>query len=187
MHFMTNFSIRNLYNQKLSRDCSFTSGIKRFIMLCVVVANIAFDSNNAALMFNCKNSEKRGFDVKLYDAGNHSSDGPVIELRQQYFFVRMSEVYSQRMLTNLGLLVCILVFRPLPNSANFTPRNDKEAILNPATHLSYRAIIWTLSYLATGSRFDSTLSVAVLVQRTYNLTMNFLECQNEFDAKFLKH
>ena len=144
-----------------------------YILLCVVVDDIVFASNNQHLLNQFKDQIKAPFQVKLY--GNLKS------------FIRWSidrsvsginihqRDYTLRLLARFGMSNCNAVYTPLSSTADLTDRRDTEHALSRDTHHLYRAIIGGLAYLSSCTRPDITYAVSLLSRHLHNPSFRHLQ------------
>lgn len=76
--------------------------------------------------------------------------------------------YAKRILKNFGMEHCKHVKTPPLRNADLLPRSEKELPLSITHHNTYRAIIGSVSYLATSTGPDLTFSVSLLSTFLHN-------------------
>ena len=143
-----------------------------FIIVVIVVDDLAFASNSVSLMSEFKTCLSAEFDVKLYGKLtsfigwniSYHSDGIKIDQRG----------YAKDILEQSGMLYANPTATPLPKNADLSPANENDYLLSEKNHAAYRSIIGGLLYLATCTRPDLSFSVSVLARHLHQPTIRHL-------------
>lgn len=131
-----------------------------FIIIAIVVDDLAFASNSPSLLQHLKNSLVVHFDVKLFGqlscfvGWNISKSTEGISIDQRGYIKTMFKEY--------GIERANGVATPFPRDADVTSAHSDYETLNNKEHKLYRSIIGSLLYLSICSRPDVSFSVAVL-------------------------
>lgn len=131
-----------------------------FIILCVVLNDIAFASNNMNMMQNLKNNLQAEFDTKLY--GNMKSFilWTITRTTTEIYVNRAG--YARRLLSKFGPSNCNSVKSPLSVQVTLEPCGSTETPLGPNDHHKYWSMIGGLTYLSTSTRPDLIFAVSAL-------------------------
>lgn len=131
-----------------------------FIILCIVVDDIAFASNSPELMKQFKDNMSTTFDVKFYGELKSFIRWTITKSPTAIYVTQSS--YAERLLKLFGMFDCNSVLTPLPNNVDLSPRHIHEQPLSSPAHHTYRAIVGVISYLAHFTRPDLTFSISAL-------------------------
>ena len=144
-----------------------------YILLCVVVDDIAFASNNTRLLTQFKEQMQASFQVKLYGRLK-SFIRWSIDRSLSGIFIHQRD-YALRLLARFGMSKCNAVYTPLSSTADLTDRRGDEPELSRETHHLYRAIIGGLAYLSSCTRPDITYAVSLLSRHLHNPSFRHLQ------------
>lgn len=125
---------------------------KDFIILCVVVDNIAFASKNSTMMNQFKESFRTSFDVKFDGELKYFIQWTIKRTPDEIFVIQNS--YCKRLLSRFNMENCNPVRTPLSTKVDLGSRQFNETTLNRNAQHTFRAIIGKISYLAHCTRRD---------------------------------
>jgi len=136
-----------------------------FVIMAIVVDDIAFASNSRELLEDFKVKLAAQFDIKLF--GKLSSFiGWKVE--QGPSGIKISQgAYARNLLDRHGMSHANVVHTPLPEDADFLPAYDGEPTLDHEGHSEYRSIIGGLIYLTSSTRPDLCFPVSVLARHLH--------------------
>lgn len=149
----------------------FTRG-QHFLILIIVVDDMAFASDNQRLIDDFKDQLTATFKVKLL--GKLSSFiGWQLQHTSEGIYVSQTK-FADKMLSDHNLTHVRSVSTPLSLGADVSSRQPCEALLSTAEHHRYRSIIGSLAYLAVCTRPDISFAVSVLSRQLHAPTLRHL-------------
>ena len=135
-----------------------------FLILAVVVEDIAFSSNSPHLMQKFKSKLYATFSVKLF-VPHTSFVGWTINITDNFIKIDQRS-YGRKLFQEHGIESANSVHTPLPLSSDITYKRENEEQLSSSQHSSYRSIIEIL-YLSVGTRPDISYSVSALARHCH--------------------
>ena len=137
----------------------------QFIIIALVVDDMAFATNSRDLLEQLKSKLSAKFDVKFF--GSLSSFiGWNVTYTQQGIKVDQKE-YARTLLRTCGLEKCNTVRSPLPIDANLLPTSLQEHLLSKRDHQTYRSIVGGLLYLSVCTRPDLSFPTGALARQMH--------------------
>lgn len=133
-----------------------------FLILCIVVDDIAFASNNGTLMNEFKQKLQVEFEVKLYGDLKSFIRWDITRTPKAIFINQKS--YCQRLLSRFDMQDCNPVCTPLPMNADVGPCYLGETPLSPSAHHTFRAMVGGIAYLANSTRPDLSFAIGCLAR-----------------------
>lgn len=143
-----------------------------FIIVCVVVDDIAFASNNPEMMKQFKENMGASFNVKFYGELRSFIRWSITRTPSAYYISQRT--YCERLLLRFGMQNCNPAQTPLPHNVDLSPRQIRETPLNPEAHHTFRAIVGAVSYLAHCTRPDILFSILALARSLHAPTFRHL-------------
>lgn len=137
-----------------------------FIVLLLVVDDMAFASTSQHMLDDLKGKLSASFKVKLLGPLK-SFIGWTIRRTNNGITVCQG-TYIERMLRLHNLSHVSSVPTPLPERANLNPREPEETPLSSIDHHRYRSLVGSLSYLAICTRPDISFAVSVLSRQLHD-------------------
>ena len=136
-----------------------------FLMLAIVVDDIAFSSTSPNLMERVKSKLSATFSVKIFGQLK-SFVGRNVNITDSYIKVDQRS-YARKLLQEHGMESANAVHTPLPVTADVTYKKEDEEQLSSSQRTSYRYIIGVLLYLSVGTRPDISYSVSALARHCH--------------------
>ena len=155
-----------------SRLYFFTSSDGRYVILVVVVDDMALASNDQPLLDHFKQKFSARFKVKLLGRLK-SFIGWEIYRDSSGLYVSQS-TYFQKMLREHNLSPLNAVSCPLPLSADLTESHDGDTLLSPRDHARYRSLVGSLMYAAVCTRPDLSFSCSILARAMHKPSIRHL-------------
>nr|QCC62381.1 reverse transcriptase [Digenea simplex] len=136
-----------------------------FIVLILVVGDMAFASNDRQLISTLKSNLSATFKVKLLGQLKsfigweltYSTNG--ISVNQHTYINRMLEMHNLKHIKPVST--------PLPLSCDLTPTSESDDKLAPTYHNKYRSLIGSLSYISICTRPDISFAVSLLARNVH--------------------
>lgn len=136
-----------------------------FIILIVVVDDMAFASNNRSLIDRLKKNLSETFKVKLLGQLK-AFVGWEIKRTATGLYVNQPK-YIQRMLQLHNFTHVKPLTTPLPIRCDLTSTHEDDVPLSSNEHSNYRSLIGSLSYLAICTRPDISFAVSSLARKLH--------------------
>lgn len=151
-----------------------------YVILCVVVDDIAFDANKSHLGIDFKKKIKMALNVKLNGMSASFIRRTIIRPEKRIYAHQQKHVDSLHNLVSFTL--CNTTHFPLSTIANFEAHlPTKLPLYKPAYHLC-RSTIGGIVYLATLTRPDPTFILYTLSRSPHATSSNILNFLSDFTA-----
>lgn len=138
----------------------------KYMMLIVVVDDMAFASNDGGMMTEFKQKLRETFKVKLlgqlksFIGWEITRTASGITICQQKYILKILELQNMENVKPVST--------PLPLNADITSRKSDEQPLSKPDHERYRSLIGSISYLAICSRPDISFAISVLSRQLHD-------------------
>lgn len=136
-----------------------------FIIIAIVVDDMAFATNARDMLENLKTKLRAKFDVKLF--GQLSSFIGWSITRSDLGMKVTQTPYIERLMQKYGLSEAKHVLTPLPTNADLLPASPHERLLCAKDHATYRAVVGGLLYVAVCTRPDLSFAIGVLARQLH--------------------
>ena len=143
-----------------------------FLIISIVVDDLAFASNSHSMLNELKQNLSATFDVKLFGELRSFIGWNICRTPRG---VKVDQRgYARSLLKRFGLDEANAVLSPLPEHADVLGAGPDDDMLTPKAHAEYRSAIGGLLYLAVSTRPDLSYSVTVLARQLHAPTMRHM-------------
>lgn len=164
-------------NSRYDQRINFLVQGNEFIIVAIVVDDLAFSSNSPRFKKLLKLHLTASFDVKLFGSLTSFVGWNIIQ-RENGIKIDLRG-YVEAMFKEHNMHTANAVRKPLPKDADVTFSNHIEPVLDNNSHRKYRSIIGSLMYLSVCSRPGISFSVSVLPRQIHSPTARHLARKNE--------